>query len=375
MFEFPVVIKDTEDAFPNDDFGYIVTKSGVKIWRNTNVMRSITKYKGKISHLKEEEDFADMNTPMMDSSILHIVTSFFRDVYIIHNSESVVLIHYNPKTKEYYIEAPKQEVGHSSVHKYDSTFRQNDFLNIGTIHSHSNFGAFHSGTDVKDEECREGLHITIGNVDDDEPTICASVVAKKKRFPKCPYMFFQGVEFETYELYKSERIKFKYDSSYQYNVDWLDNVEKKQYQYKSRTRYVWNKKKGKIVEVESKISNEHNRYFGHGYDDEGWWEGWHGHNFQEINRKDIEKTEEKEKVKLLEDGKKDEKKLEKVVIVDQGIGAKEDGTIITLSDDFIDNEVLKFMLEITERSDVPMDIIADAEQLIFLKLAGDEIDV
>jgi hypothetical protein len=42
---------------------------------------------------------------------------------------------------------------------YDAGFRI-----FGTIHSHCNFGAFHSGVDDADEKHFDGLHITIGNV-------------------------------------------------------------------------------------------------------------------------------------------------------------------------------------------------------------------
>lgn len=41
-------------------------------------------------------------------------------------------------------------------------------LQFGTLHHHCTAGAFASGTDQKDEEDREGLHFTIGNLDKDQ---------------------------------------------------------------------------------------------------------------------------------------------------------------------------------------------------------------
>ena len=47
--------------------------------------------------------------------------------------------------------------------EYNRLYEQG-FRIYGTIHSHCNFGAFHSGVDDADEKHFDGLHITIGNV-------------------------------------------------------------------------------------------------------------------------------------------------------------------------------------------------------------------
>ncbi len=46
---------------------------------------------------------------------------------------------------------------------------------FGSTHSHGSMAAFQSGHDTKDETCKEGLHITIGNLDKDKYSLHARV--------------------------------------------------------------------------------------------------------------------------------------------------------------------------------------------------------
>jgi len=55
---------------------------------------------------------------------------------------------------------------------------------IGTIHSHCDFSAFHSGTDQADESTFDGIHITLGHVNRNDFSIVASLAFSDNRFPK-----------------------------------------------------------------------------------------------------------------------------------------------------------------------------------------------
>lgn len=130
------------------------------------------------------------------------VMKYFRELYNKHKSEAAVLLMLNQKTKDWQVLFVLQcsASGASVVYaqpiidssnienwqekriieaimkdKVAAAFqteiynRYNDLYNkgyriYGTIHSHCNFGAFHSGTDDHDEKNFDGLHITIGNV-------------------------------------------------------------------------------------------------------------------------------------------------------------------------------------------------------------------
>jgi hypothetical protein len=52
---------------------------------------------------------------------------------------------------------------------------------VGTIHSHCDFSAFHSGTDTFDESTFDGIHITLGHVNRDQFSMCASMAFNDQR--------------------------------------------------------------------------------------------------------------------------------------------------------------------------------------------------
>jgi len=69
---------------------------------------------------------------------------------------------------------------------------------IGSIHSHGNMSAFHSTIDHMDEAHFDGLHITIGDVDDQFISISASVMANGYRFMVSPTEYIDGLNLVEY---------------------------------------------------------------------------------------------------------------------------------------------------------------------------------
>lgn len=68
-----------------------------------------------------------------------------------------------PKTKEIFEDKRLSKLQLKVWDKYQELYKEG-FRIIGTIHSHGNMNAFHSGTDDNDEYNFDGLHITIGKV-------------------------------------------------------------------------------------------------------------------------------------------------------------------------------------------------------------------
>jgi hypothetical protein len=60
--------------------------------------------------------------------------------------------------------------------------------------------AFHSGTDDKDEVDFDGLHITVGNMDNDLISISCSIVANGTRFTCQPSDYIDGIELDEFEI-------------------------------------------------------------------------------------------------------------------------------------------------------------------------------
>lgn len=131
------------------------------------------------------------------------VMKYFQQIYDAHKTEAAVLLMVNMTTKQwevafvpqldcsgggvnYVVPQPSLEDVPADSKKrryYEAIFndpeakalmvRANEeyqklinsgYVLYGTIHSHCNFSAFHSGTDDADETAFDGLHITIGNV-------------------------------------------------------------------------------------------------------------------------------------------------------------------------------------------------------------------
>jgi hypothetical protein len=107
------------------------------------------------------------NERMFPQYLLMQAHSFFKAVWEKHSTESSLYILYKRETDTFSLWAPEQYVTGSSVNHRIGILPKG-LTACGTIHSHCNFSAFHSGTDQHDMEGMPGLHVTIGHVDRDE---------------------------------------------------------------------------------------------------------------------------------------------------------------------------------------------------------------
>ena len=168
---------------------------------------------GNFTGLYAIEPYINMMLPKLPGEIIYRALLFFRKVYRAHKAEGVVIVVFNPKTKQYALHCPKQEVSGGSI-SYDRRFyvkspsgkmnaptqitlaEQNQwgqpdhamlelanagYLNVGTIHSHPSFNAFHSGTDTGDEASFDGVHLTLGHVTDEHFSVASSLVLNDYR--------------------------------------------------------------------------------------------------------------------------------------------------------------------------------------------------
>lgn len=138
------------------------------------------------------EPYINANLRKYDQEIIYKALLFFRAVYNKHHAEAIVLPCYRESDQSYILFCPKQKV--SSAHlDYDRAFarrldnvRDNEdpewvellkagYVAVGTIHSHCNFQAFHSGCDTGDEASFNGVHITLGHVVDQNFSVASSL--------------------------------------------------------------------------------------------------------------------------------------------------------------------------------------------------------
>ena len=260
---FPIHINDGATPIPDEPVVYIVAKEGIFLKKNMGIMDSIAPVKN-ISILESIQAAARMNIKKIPGGQFANVVAFFREVYKEYWGESIVLLFYDEARRVYKIVPPHQKVT-SAACDYNKGITIDGMTMIGTIHSHASMSAFHSGTDDKDEEHFDGLHITIGNVNQEEVSITASIVANGHRFVVQPEEYVERlvktVDIDETEQQPTRRV-FKwqngkmvedvqastrytysyrrYDKRYKVDVSdryhkvpphWMDMVEKGTYNY------------------------------------------------------------------------------------------------------------------------------------------------
>ena len=195
---FPVIIYEDNVVLP-EGICYIIAKGGVYLKKDTGLISSITKVE-KLSFLKNLIPEVKINIPPISLDLFMQIRLFFRAVYRQYKSEAIVLLYFNEEKQEYKIVAPFQYVSHAYL-EYEPNFHEDGFKLVGSIHSHANFSAFHSGIDHRDEASFDGLHITIGDVNKKRFSVSIEVVVNNNRFPQQSEDWILGlVESENQEL-------------------------------------------------------------------------------------------------------------------------------------------------------------------------------
>lgn len=84
--------------------------------------------------------------------------------HVLNTDTSGVSVKYLHPDSSVYIKDPKAKAAQEKVVENYNKLYDEGWRVYGTIHSHCDFNAFHSGVDDADEMNFEGLHITIGNL-------------------------------------------------------------------------------------------------------------------------------------------------------------------------------------------------------------------
>lgn len=178
-----VLPKALEDA-PHEEVPYFfITKEGW--YKNLPTLFGIAQVEAEAPPpgLEEWKPTFLLNDIKLPAWVLRQAHDFFRHIWNKFHAESSVYILYNRREKEFKLFAPEQYVSMTSVnHKLDRDKLPAGFTPVGTIHSHCNFSAFHSGTDTADMAKMPGLHITIGHVDRDDPEMVFALSIGEQAF-------------------------------------------------------------------------------------------------------------------------------------------------------------------------------------------------
>ena len=243
---FPIYLYEEDFELPEKGTYYLVTSKGIYMHKETKAGNALVPVEG-IPWLEAPSMEFQLKLPKIPGRIIAQAHSFFRKVYEKCKSEAYVTLMYNIKANTYKLHCPKQKVSSGSVN-YDRSEAVADFEQewqmVGTIHSHCNFSAFHSGTDTGDEATFDGIHITIGHVDRKqgfsmvssiainaqretlEPENCCNGVvrATDKSVKKYTYMAFGDAAYFNLELTEEETQALVMDVE-MIDQEWMPKVE------------------------------------------------------------------------------------------------------------------------------------------------------
>lgn len=332
---FPVIMLDGKTSLPEDkNIYYVISKGGIYLYKNLKTIRSLTRV-DSISFLKELEGFAELKIPIIPKEIIAQSVGFLKHIYNDCSSEGGLILHLFTEEGRYELGCPTQEVSSGTV-EWDNEKEviPQGAIRICSIHSHGSGSAFHSTTDKEDEKNFDGIHITLGHMDEDIPSIVVSIVVNGNRFKLDENQISEYIDIDViprpidgegnvrivqrnnttdssiYEDYQptigdhnldditttpvsihlkkwkgytttksgyiSDERRFLLDTSnYGFPVEW-----KSKFKYKAPKVYRWDPKQRKLVEVEGSYYNTCGRKYkgsyGYGYGYGGYdWEKWY----------------------------------------------------------------------------------------------------
>ena len=190
---YPVYVYENGLELPKTGGFYVVAGNGCFFHKDTPVLKGFF----PVPAVGCLDDFdvgpVQFVLPAIPHELVMKIKRFFVEVFQKYHSEAVVVLYFDPEDNKYTIHAPRQWNTHSSV-KYIRPTSSSLGLVVGTIHSHCDFKAFHSGVDQYDEEYFEGLHITFGDITDASGmSIVASLVVNQFRIPLDPMTCLQNI--------------------------------------------------------------------------------------------------------------------------------------------------------------------------------------
>lgn len=170
---------------------FLVAGNGLFLQKRTDLFTTLVKVNGVgfLPDLKAETKFT---APRIPAGLTARIKLFFHLVCNRYQAEACVLLLFDPVAQKYAVKVPAQRVSGASV-IYDRRHHSDVWLQVGTIHSHNDFGAFHSHTDSDDERYFDGLHCTFGHNDQEAISVTSSMVVNGVRTTLPPENVFAGL--------------------------------------------------------------------------------------------------------------------------------------------------------------------------------------
>ena len=106
---FPVLLKTDPDVRSDEAIYYLVAANGLFQVRRTESYEAVTRVTGTVPGLCEQEEYVELDIPLLPRALVRRVLAFFRAVYERYSGEAIVILFYQPETRTYRVVAPPQQ--------------------------------------------------------------------------------------------------------------------------------------------------------------------------------------------------------------------------------------------------------------------------
>jgi hypothetical protein len=190
----PVFVKTSADLpWPEDErIFYILARNGVFLCRNHEFFRSCVPARRGPSELEEQAVLLIPRFPIIPRELFERAVGFFEQVADLYDAEAAVQLIWDRTAKCVRLVVPEQTATVSrgwngnrypiGVHYVPPADLPPDWVPFGDIHSHVDYSAYASGTDVADETHAAGLHVVVGRISQEPPQIHVEAVVDGTRF-------------------------------------------------------------------------------------------------------------------------------------------------------------------------------------------------
>jgi len=198
-FGIPVIVYEEDMKLSDEGTYFLVSGNGLWIHKDTGIVRAFVPV-DQISILPDLDAKSWVSCTLPKLSVDHVwqIQNFFKDVVKKHHAEAMTTLYYSKAEQKFKVYIPHQQVSSAGVQYKRAGMTGveglESYLPVMTIHSHSDFSAFHSGTDVGDEEDFDGVHCTFGHNNREAFSIVASIVVNGHRLPVDPLDILEGIE-------------------------------------------------------------------------------------------------------------------------------------------------------------------------------------
>lgn len=189
LFELVPLTKLEDLAMPDKGPYFVATKDGYMVMQPSHFGATLTPVK-KIETLPEGTPALWKNIPKIPASVIGQAWSFFLATFDRMQSEAMVDITWDEE-HGYRLFVPPQQASYGGV-KATRNPEHIKGLHVGTIHSHCDFTAFHSGTDKHDADQHNGIHFTLGKITSDRPEVAVMISQSGEQWDLDPEEAVEG---------------------------------------------------------------------------------------------------------------------------------------------------------------------------------------